>query len=58
MSHEMLVREAKYQASMRMFRLLMENGTITREDYIEAERLMKEKYNPNLGTLFSDLALT
>lgn len=57
-SHEMLKKEAIYQASMQMFRSLLENGAITREDYAEAERMMREKYKPVLGTLFSDIALT
>ena len=58
MSREMLEREAHYQASMRMFRALFSQGILSREDYTEAERMMREKYNPALGTLFSDISLT
>ena len=58
MPHEMLMREAKYQSSMRMFRSLLDKGIITQEDYFEAEHLMREKYHPLLGTLFADIALT
>ena len=58
MSREALEREAAYQSAMRMFRSLWEKGVLSREDYLEAERMMREKYNPTLGTLFSDLSLT
>ena len=55
MSHELLLREAKYQSSMRMFRFLLDKGIINQGDYAEAEHLMREKYHPLLGTLFVDL---
>ena len=58
MSHELLLREAKYQSSMRMFRSLLDKGIISQGDYVEAEHLMREKYHPLLGTLFADIALT
>ena len=58
MSHELLLREAKYQSSMRMFRTLLDKGIINQGDYDEAEHLMREKYHPLLGTLFADIALT
>lgn len=32
MPHEMLMREAHYQSSMRMFRSLFEKGIITQEN--------------------------
>ena len=58
MPRDMLEREARYQAAMRMFRALLAQGILSREDYTEAERMMREKYNPALGTLFSDISLT
>ena len=58
MSHDLMMKEAKYQSAMQMFRGMLEKGIITRENYAEAERLMREKYKPILGTLFSDIALT
>ena len=58
MSHELVMKEAKYQSAMHMFRAMLEKGIITRENYAEAERLMREKYKPVVGTLFSDMALT
>lgn len=57
MSHELLLREAKYQSSMRMFHSLLDKGIISQGDYVEAEHLMREKYHPLLGTLFVDLGL-
>ncbi|MBO6204586.1 MAG: hypothetical protein J6O13_13745 [Selenomonas sp.] len=58
MSHELLMREVKYQITMKMFRELWEQGIIKQTDYAKAEQLMREKYHPLLGTLFSDIALT
>lgn len=37
---------------------MLENGIITQKDYAKAQDLMREKYHPLLGTLFSDIALT
>lgn len=58
MPHDLMMKEAKYQSAMQMFRRMMEKGIITRENYAEAEQLMREKYKPVIGTLFSDMALT
>ena len=58
MSHELLDREADYQASMLMFRSLMKKGILTAEEYKDAEQMMSEKYKPVVGTLFSDIELT
>ena len=58
MSHDLLMKEAKYQSAMQMFRRMMAKGIITKTDYAKAEQLMQEKYQPVLGTLFSDMALT
>lgn len=58
MSRELLEREAGYQASMLMFRSLLEKGIFTVEEYKTAEQMMQEKYKPIVGTLFSDIELT
>ena len=58
MSQKQFEQEKMYQTSMHIFRSMLTNGIITVDDYQEAERLMREKYNPSIGTLFSDLALT
>ena len=52
------MKEAKYQSAMLLFRGWLEQGIITKADYAKAEQLMREKYHPQLGTLFSDTALT
>jgi len=58
MSHDLIMKEAKYQSAMLLFRGWLEQGIITKADYAKAEQLMREKYHPQLGTLFSDTALT
>lgn len=58
MSQKQFESEKMYQTSMQMFRSLLDKGVLTPSDYAEAERLMREKYHPAIGTLFFDLALT
>ena len=58
MSQQQFEREKMYQTSMHIFRSLLDRGIITPSDYTDAERIMREKYNPVVGTLFADLALT
>lgn len=58
MSREQFEREKMYQATMCLFRSMLKKGIITKEDYQKADGIMREKYNPTVGTLFSDLALT
>ena len=58
MSHDLMLKEAKYQSAMQVFRSWLEQGIITQADYVKAEQLMREKYHPLLGILFSDMALT
>ena len=58
MSQQQFEREKMYQTYMHIFRSLLDRGIITPSDYTDAERIMREKYNPVVGTLFSDLALT
>ena len=52
------MKEVKYQSAMLLFRGWLEQGIITQADYAKAEQLMREKYHPQLGTLFSEIALT
>ena len=58
MSQKQFEQEKMYQTSMHVFRCMLTTGIITESDYKEAERIMQEKYNPTVGALFSDLALT
>ncbi len=57
-SEQLFEQEKMYQTSMHIFRSMLTTGIITEADYKEAERIMQEKYNPTVGALFSDLALT
>ena len=56
MTDEQFDREKRYQASMNMFRTMLKNGLITEEQYAIIDTKMKEKYQPIIGTLFSDKA--
>jgi hypothetical protein len=58
MSHEVLQREAIYQLVMHIFRFFFVQEALSYGDYTEAERMMRKKYNPALGTLFADISLT
>ena len=58
MSREQFEREKMYQTTMCLFRSMLKKGIITKEDYEKAEGLMRKKYSPVVGTLFSDLTLT
>ena len=58
MPHEEFEREKMYQTTMCIFRSMLRKGPLTEEEYRKAERLMVKKYQPKIGTLFSDLTLT
>lgn len=53
MSDEQFEREKLYQASMEMFRKMLDQGLITEEEYAVIDTKMKEKYSPIIGTLLS-----
>lgn len=55
MPREQFEREKMYQTMMCLFRSMAKKGIITEEDYREADRLMKKKYHPSLGVLFTEL---
>lgn len=54
MSNTEFRRELAFQASMSMARKLLEEGTITEEEYRAFEAEMIEKYSPLFGTLLSE----
>ena len=56
MTEEQFDREKRYQASMNMFQAMLKDGTITEEQYTIIDTKMREKYQPIIGTLFSDKA--
>lgn len=51
-------RELAYEMTMLTVRKMVENGLISKEEYVEIESIFKEKYTPILGTLLSDISLT
>jgi len=54
MNDEQFEREKRYQATMNMFQVMLKAGIITREQYTIIDTKMLEKYQPLLGTLFSE----
>ena len=53
---EQFDREKLYQATMNMFRAMLEKGIITEEQYNVVDTNMLQKYRPLLGGLFSENA--
>lgn len=53
MNDEQFEREKLYQASMEMFKLMMDNGIISKEQFEIIRDKMNEKYKPLFGTLSS-----
>ncbi|EIT87620.1 hypothetical protein A200_08059 [Parascardovia denticolens IPLA 20019] len=53
MNEDQFEREKLYQASMEMFKKMLEKGLITREEYEVIDTKMQEKYSPIIGTLLS-----
>ncbi|WP_154645719.1 SHOCT domain-containing protein [Parascardovia denticolens] len=53
MSDEQFEREKLYQASMEMFKKMLDQDLITEEEYAVIDTKMKEKYRPIIGTLLS-----
>ena len=54
--NEQFEREKLYQATMNMFRVMLEKGIITEEQYNVIDTNMLQKYRPLLGGLFSENA--
>ena len=53
---EQFDREKLYQATMNMFRSMLEKGIITEEQYNVVDTNMLQKYRPLLGGIFSENA--
>ena len=58
MSNEQFENEKLYQATMSVVRSMLEKELITAVEYEQIDTIMREKYKPTLGTLFSDIRLT
>lgn len=50
--------ELLFQTSVNMAKTMLDNETITEQEYKEIRRIFIEKYNPPLGTLLSEIKLT
>lgn len=58
MTTEQFQREMKYQASMDLFKSMLNNHLLTEEQFNVIDTKMREKYMPILGTLFATDSLT
>ena len=52
MSDEGFLREARYQASLSIAKVMLRRGLISREEFGKIDGFLLEKYHPPLGTLF------
>ena len=50
-------REIIYQMTMTAARKMLENGAISREEYEQFDTIMRQKYAPVFGTLYSNIDL-
>lgn len=57
MNNEQFQREKMYQATMAIARNLLKQCIISKEEYDEIDTIFTNKYQPSLGTLFSDIEL-
>lgn len=57
MNQEEGKREIVFQMTMNAARLMLEKGLITKEEYLQFDTKMKQKYKPIIGNLFSNIDL-
>ena len=55
MTKEEFRNEKLYQTTMHIARKMLKNGLISKEEYRQAEKIFREKYNPVIGSLFADI---
>ena len=58
MENKSFERETSYQVTMNLFRQMLKQGVIDKEEYNKIDTKMIEKYHPVFGTLFSEMPLT
>ena len=58
MENKSFERETSYQVTMNLFRQLLKQGVIDKEEYNKIDTKMIEKYRPVFGKLFSKMPLT
>lgn len=49
--------ERLYQTTMSMVKNLLQQGTISKEEYGQIDTIFREKYRPSLGSLLFDIDL-
>ena len=57
MSDERFQNEKMYQCTMMVARNLLKQGIISEKEYAQIDTIFIQKYQPSLGTLFSDIHL-
>ena len=50
--------ELRYQATMSMVRKMLRDGFITEREYRQIDTMFRDKYQPKIGTLLSEIPLT
>ena len=58
MENKSFERETSYQVTINLFRQLLKQGVINKDEYNKIDTKMIEKYQPVFGTLFSEMPLT
>ena len=56
MTPEEGMREINYQMTMSAARQMFEKGWISKEEYLQFDTKMQQKYAPIFGSLFSNIA--
>jgi len=57
MNKELDLREMTYQIIMKNMKKMLIKGLISREEYMELDSKMKEKYKPVTGPIYSEIDL-
>ena len=57
MTKEQFQREKMYLTTMTIAKNLLKQGIISEDEYHEIDTKFTNKYEPSLGTLFSDIGL-
>lgn len=57
MSKDLDIRESTYQIIMNYAKKMLIKGHISKEEYMDFETKMKEKYKPIIGPIYSEIDL-
>jgi hypothetical protein len=58
MTEQQFQAEKRYQVALAIAKALLEKGLLTQEEYYVIDTILLEKFQPALGTLLSEDALT